>query len=53
MIKIMRQMGFDTKWLDWISNILASGKSSVLLNGVLSRHFIANGVLDKEILSPL
>jgi retron-type reverse transcriptase len=53
MIKIMRQMGFDTKWLDWISNILASGKSSVLLNGVLGRHFIANGVLDKEILCPL
>jgi retron-type reverse transcriptase len=34
MIKIMRQMGFDDKWIQWISIIFESGKSAVLLNGV-------------------
>jgi hypothetical protein len=37
MIKIMRQMSFDTKWLQWISVIFASGKSCVILNGVPGR----------------
>jgi hypothetical protein len=37
MVKIMRQMGFDEKWLQWISIIFSSGKSSVLLNGVPGR----------------
>jgi hypothetical protein len=37
MIKIMRQMGFDKKWIQWISIIFASGKYAVLLNGVPGR----------------
>ena len=39
MIKIMRQMGFDEKWIKWISIIFGSGKSSVLLNGVPVNNF--------------
>jgi hypothetical protein len=39
MLKIMRQMGFDEKWLNWIDMIFSSSKSAVLLNGVLGRQF--------------
>jgi hypothetical protein len=34
MVKIMRQMGFNDRWLRWIEIIFGSGKSDVLLNGV-------------------
>ena len=37
MLDIMQHMGFNAKWLDWIKDILSSGKSSVLLNGVPGR----------------
>jgi hypothetical protein len=37
MIRIMKQMGFDDKWLTWIPLIFGSGKSYVLLNGTLGR----------------
>jgi hypothetical protein len=37
MIKIMKQMGFDDKWLKWIHMIFTSVKSAVLLNGVPGR----------------
>jgi retron-type reverse transcriptase len=54
MIKIMRQMGFDDKWLSWISIIFQSGKSSVLLNGTPGRQFhCLRGVRQGDPLSPL
>jgi hypothetical protein len=37
MIKIMKQMGFDTKWLQWMETIFSTGKSAVLLNSVPRR----------------
>jgi retron-type reverse transcriptase len=39
MIKIMQQMGFDSKWIQWITLLFGSGKSFVLLNGVPGRQF--------------
>jgi retron-type reverse transcriptase len=54
MIKIMQQMGFDSKWIQWITLLFGSGKSSVLLNGVLGRQFFCKrGVRQGDPLSPL
>jgi hypothetical protein len=54
MIKIMRQMRFDDKWINWISVIFASGKSAVLLNGILGKKFFCRrGVRQGNPLSPL
>ena len=54
MMKIMKQMGFDEKWLKWIELIFGSGMSSVLLNGVPGRQFhCKRGVRQGDSLSPL
>lgn len=54
MIKIMKQMGFDDRWLGWIKTIFLSGKSSVLLNGSSGRQFHCRwGVRQGDPLSPL
>jgi hypothetical protein len=37
MLKIMRQMSFDNKWINWIDIIFSYGMSVVLLNGVPGR----------------
>ena len=36
---MMRQLGLDETWCDWIQRILILGTSSILLNGVPSKHF--------------
>ena len=39
MVKIMESMGFLEKWLTWMTLIINSGTSTVLLNGVLGKVF--------------
>jgi retron-type reverse transcriptase len=53
-IDILRHKGFGDKWLHWISMILDSGTSEVLLNGVPRKRFhCKRGVIQGDPLSPL
>ena len=37
LMRILRHQGFPDQWCDWIWSLLQTGKSAVLLNGVLGR----------------
>ena len=53
-LRIWKCKGFDDRWTSWIDNILSTGSSSVLLNGVLGNHFVCrSGVRQGDPLSPL
>jgi hypothetical protein len=54
MLQIMEHKGFSQKWLHWISSVLTSGTSIVLLNAVPSKTFhCRRGVRQGDPLSPI
>jgi hypothetical protein len=53
-LQVMLHRGFGPRWMSWIRDILRSGTSSVLLNGVPGKTFhCKRGVRQGDPLSPL
>jgi hypothetical protein len=53
-IEMMKHLGFGERWIGWISNILHSASTSVILNGVPGKQIICKrGVRQGNPLSPL
>jgi hypothetical protein len=53
-LQVMKHMGFNDLWLRWIKEILSTGTSSILLNGVPGKQFICKrGVQQGDPMSPL
>ena len=42
-LQMLKHKGFDDKWTSWVKEILSTGSSSVLLNGIPGKIFHCKG----------
>jgi hypothetical protein len=52
-LKILKHKGFSNKWVCWIENLLTSGSSAIILNGILGKFLSTKEGSDRETPSPL
>ena len=53
-MQILKAKGFNDHWIGWVREILSSGSSFVLLNGVLGKQFqCKRGVRQEDPFTPL
>nr|XP_040245306.1 uncharacterized protein LOC120964586 [Aegilops tauschii subsp. strangulata] len=53
-LQMLQHKGFDAKWVLWVKQLLSTGSSSVLLNGIPGKQLLCKcGVRQGDPLSPL
>jgi hypothetical protein len=43
-LEVLKHKGFSDKWVNWIHNLLSTGSSAVLLNGIPGKSLTVVGV---------
>jgi hypothetical protein len=48
LFEVLRHLGFSGPWIDWVTALLSTANTKVLLNGVPMSEFAMPGVSAKE-----
>lgn len=54
LLEVLQQLGFPARWRDWVSLLLCTASSAVMLNGTVGKYFThQRGLRQGDSLSPL